>query len=72
MAVARVKQNIWRESWVGAVATIGDPIGRGGAGSAALTSRMRPRAFAATRTCASACGGWRRREDLRAMVRGGA
>jgi hypothetical protein len=27
MAVARVKQNLWRESWVGAIATIGDPLG---------------------------------------------
>jgi hypothetical protein len=31
MAVGRVKQNIWRESWVGAIATLGDPIGRSGA-----------------------------------------
>ena len=28
MAAARVKQNIWRESWVGAIATLGDPLGR--------------------------------------------
>lgn len=28
MAVGRVKQNIWRESWVGAIATVGDPLGR--------------------------------------------
>jgi hypothetical protein len=27
MAVARVKQNVWRESWVGAIATVGDPLG---------------------------------------------
>lgn len=33
MAVARVKQNIWRESWVGAIATKGDPLGRGGSWS---------------------------------------
>jgi hypothetical protein len=31
MAVGRVKQNIWRESWVGAIATVGDPLGRPGA-----------------------------------------
>ena len=31
MAVGRVKQNIWRESWVGAIATVGDPLGRRGA-----------------------------------------
>ena len=30
MAVARVKQNIWQESWVGAIATVGDPLGRSG------------------------------------------
>jgi hypothetical protein len=30
MAVGRVKQNIWRESSVGAIATVGDPVGRQG------------------------------------------
>jgi uncharacterized protein DUF5916 len=30
MGVARVKQNIWQESWVGAIATTGDPLGRSG------------------------------------------
>jgi hypothetical protein len=30
MSVARVKQNLWRESWVGGIATIGDPLGRSG------------------------------------------
>lgn len=30
MAVARVKQNVWRESYVGFVATAGDPLGRSG------------------------------------------
>jgi hypothetical protein len=30
MAVGRVKQNIWRESWVGGIVTTGDPLGRGG------------------------------------------
>jgi signal transduction histidine kinase len=30
MAVGRVKQNLWRESWVGAIATVGDPLGRSG------------------------------------------
>ena len=30
MAVGRVKQNLWRESWVGAIATVGDPLGRPG------------------------------------------
>jgi hypothetical protein len=28
MAVGRVKRNLWRESWVGAIATTGDPLGR--------------------------------------------
>lgn len=30
LAVARVKQNLWRESWAGAMATVGDPLGRAG------------------------------------------
>ena len=30
MAAARVKQNIWSESWLGAIATVGDPLGRSG------------------------------------------
>jgi hypothetical protein len=30
MTVGRVKQNIWRESWVGGIVTTGDPLGRGG------------------------------------------
>lgn len=30
LAVGRVKRNLWRESWVGAIASVGDPIGRSG------------------------------------------
>ena len=30
MAVARVKQNLWRESHIGVIATAGDPLGRSG------------------------------------------
>jgi hypothetical protein len=30
MAVGRVKRNLWRESWVGAIGTTGDPLGRSG------------------------------------------
>jgi hypothetical protein len=30
LAAGRVKQNLWRESWVGAVASVGDPLGRSG------------------------------------------
>ena len=30
MAAGRVKQNLWKESWIGAVATVGDPLGRPG------------------------------------------
>jgi hypothetical protein len=46
MAVARVKQNIWRESWIGAIATVGDPLGRpgswlGGSDFTYATSRFR-------------------------------
>jgi hypothetical protein len=29
-AVARVKRNLWRESWIGAIATAGDPLARQG------------------------------------------
>ena len=46
MAVGRVKRNLWRESWVGAIATVGDPLGRagswlGGADFTYATSRFR-------------------------------
>jgi hypothetical protein len=30
MGVSRVKRNLWRESWIGAIATVGDPLGRAG------------------------------------------
>lgn len=30
MGVSRVKQNLWRESWIGGIATVGDPLGRSG------------------------------------------
>lgn len=30
MAVGRVKQNLWSESWVGALVTVGDPVNRHG------------------------------------------
>jgi hypothetical protein len=46
MAAARVKQNIWSESWFGAIATVGDPLGRqdswlGGLDFTYATSRFR-------------------------------
>ena len=46
MAVGRVKQNLWSESWIGAIATTGDPVGRsgswlGGADFTYATSRFR-------------------------------
>jgi hypothetical protein len=46
MGAARVKQNIWSESWVGAIATVGDPLGRTGSWLGGLdftyaTSRFR-------------------------------
>ena len=31
LAVGRVKRNLWRESWVGGIVTLGDPLGRSGA-----------------------------------------
>jgi hypothetical protein len=30
MSVGRVRQNLWRESWLGGIVTVGDPVGRGG------------------------------------------
>lgn len=46
MAAGRVKQNIWSESWLGAIATAGDPLGRrdswlGGLDFTYATSRFR-------------------------------
>ena len=46
MAVGRVKRNLWQESWIGAIATVGDPLGRtgswlGGADFTYATSRFR-------------------------------
>jgi hypothetical protein len=46
MAAGRVKQNIWSESWLGAIATVGDPLGRqdswlGGIDFTYATSRFR-------------------------------
>jgi hypothetical protein len=46
MAVGRVKRNLWRESWVGAIASVGDPLGRTGSWMAGAdftyaTSRFR-------------------------------
>jgi hypothetical protein len=46
MGVSRVKRNLWRESWIGAIATVGDPLGRagswlGGADFTYATSRFR-------------------------------
>ena len=46
MAVGRAKRNLWRESWVGAIASVGDPLGRtgswmGGADFTYATSRFR-------------------------------
>jgi hypothetical protein len=46
MSVGRVKRNLWKESWIGAIATAGDPLGRdgswlGGADFTYATSRFR-------------------------------
>ena len=46
MAVGRAKQNLWHESWIGGIATVGDPLGRsgswlGGADFTYATSRFR-------------------------------
>jgi hypothetical protein len=36
MAVGRVKQNLWDESWISAIATAGDPLGRSGSWTAGV------------------------------------
>jgi hypothetical protein len=46
LATGRVKQNIWSESWVGAIGSVGDPLGRngswlGGADFTYATSKFR-------------------------------
>ena len=46
LAIGRVRRNLFAESWVGAIATVGDPIGRsgswlGGADFTYATSRLR-------------------------------
>lgn len=46
MGAARVKQNIWSESWIGAIGTVGDPLGRsnswlGGVDFTYATSKFR-------------------------------
>jgi MFS family permease len=46
MGVGRLKRNLWRESWIGAIATVGDPRGRpgswlGGADFTYATSHFR-------------------------------
>jgi hypothetical protein len=46
MGGVRVKQNIWKESWIGAIATSGDPLGRAGSAMGGVdftyaTSRFR-------------------------------
>jgi hypothetical protein len=46
MGVARVKHNLWKESWIGAIGTVGDPLNRpgswlGGADFTYATSRFR-------------------------------
>ena len=50
MAVARVKQNLWRESYIGFLATVGDPLGRSGSWLSGWISRTAPRVFSGTRT----------------------
>lgn len=36
MAVGRLKRNLWEESWVSAIATVGDPLGRTGSWTGGL------------------------------------
>jgi hypothetical protein len=43
--VVRLKQNIWKESWIGGIATFGDPLGRSGAWTAGLDFTYATSAF---------------------------
>jgi hypothetical protein len=66
MAVARVKQNIWRESYVGALATAGDPLGRSGSWLAGIDFTYQTTTFLGNKNLtASVWGLATGREDLR-------
>ncbi len=60
MTVARVKQNIFRESWVGALVTTGDPLGRQGSWLAGADFTYSTSRFRGTKTFLLACGDWPR------------
>ncbi|MBI2185826.1 MAG: carbohydrate binding family 9 domain-containing protein [Acidobacteria bacterium] len=66
MAVARVRQNIWRESYVGALVTTGDPLGRGGSWLAGLDFTYQTTRFLGDKNLtASLWGLATRRDELR-------
>jgi len=65
MTAVRVKQNIWSESWVGAIATTGDPLGRPGAALGGLDFTYATSRFRGNKNLR--IGGWglvTRRQDL--------
>jgi hypothetical protein len=73
MSAVRVKQNIWSESWVGAIATTGDPLGRPGAALGGVDFTYATSRFRGNKNLR--IGGWglvARRQDLGrdATVRG--
>jgi hypothetical protein len=66
MAVARVKQNLWRESYVGALVTSGDPLGRSGSWLAGVDFTYQTTRFAGDKNLtASAWGLATGRDGLR-------
>ena len=65
MSAVRVKQNIWSESWVGAIATTGDPLGRPGAALGGVDFTYATSRFRGNKNLR--IGGWglvARRQDL--------
>jgi len=65
MAVARVRRNIWRESYVGALVTAGDPLGRSGSWLAGVDFTYQTTTFLGDKNLtASAWGLTTRRDDL--------
>jgi hypothetical protein len=65
MSAARVRQNIWSESWVGAIVTTGDPLGRPGAALGGVDFTYATSRFRENKNLR--IGGWAlltRRQDL--------
>ncbi len=56
MAVGRVRQNVLEESWLGAITTVGDPLGRGGSWLAGVDAAYSTSRFRGNRNFL--VGGW--------------